>query len=560
MARFNDQRKCAVAHARHSGFTLIELAVVIAIIAVIVGGVMTTSTLTRSAALQNVAREFSDLQQATNRYQELYGSLPGDTPNASMLFGCGGCDGNGNGKLDVDEEGLFLEHLSRAKLLKAELRAANQGGGKQLPLSDAGRGRVIAIEARVPDRIVAVLKDETGTRAALSPEEARRIDRHIDDGTASNGRMMGEGAACKSAGRDFNLQIKDRSCDLAYVLVGRAFSNALDKNTEYHWDVRPAGTVSSGTWVPDATWGECSQSCGGGIQTRNVTCVPNPSGPVNVPLTVACKNIITGVTVADTQCNPIPRPASTRRFSGCTDAPPAMQQTCNPGACPNGWLPLNWGACRRADGSVISTGVWESGPWGNCNAECGGGIERRKVFCRGVKGVKTRSVTCPSEATHDCDGPRPPDTEECIVDTCTGSPPEASRACNEHTCASGWRVTPWNDCSPAPRWNISAWGAQCVLAYTATVVQCGGPAVQVRSVTCTAGGVQTRGVNCPSGDCTGTKPEETKPCSYTCQGEPPTDIALCFAGNRWGDVYNSGTQVFRHTEDEAEGWVGCLSE
>ena len=568
---------------RQRGFTLIELAVVLTIIAVMVGGIAGTSSLVRSASLQGVGKELGDLQNAFDQYQEYYGSLPGDTPDADQRFRCGGCNGNGNGKIDAEEQSLVLQHLSMANLLKsgtqaandyqnsgmsaaqmtaAQQRASSSTTGRVYATSSAGRGAVTAVEVRSPDRLVAVVRmDPDGAGGAgtgpLSPEDAQSIDRRIDDGSAYDGRIVVEPAAgaaaseCKSGGT-YNVGASKSRCNLAYVVLGKTFSSAQDKNTEYQWAVEPIPpTIPTGTWNP-GVWGDCSQSCGGGVQTRTLSCTPAPGGPVPLLVNVRCMNIVNNVQVSNALC-PSPMPPTTRNFVGCTATPPATQQTCNTATCPNGWSTGAWSSCQNAAGTTISNADWEIGNWGACSADCDSGTQTRKINCRARTGVHSRSVTCGSPP---CDGPKPAANEECSVSTC-GTAPTTSRTCNEHSCASGWKTTPWTDCQPAPAWSMSGWSA-CSNS-------CGGPSLQTRTVDFVPGGNRTRSVSCPAGagKCTGATPSSSEACDYYGQGGQPTDVRICFGGNRWGDMYNSSTQIFRFMDQYSGytgGWVGCLSE
>jgi hypothetical protein len=97
--------------------------------------------------------------------------------------------------------------------------------------------------------------------------------------------------------------------------------------------------INTGTTIwRTGEWGICSQSCGGGTQSRAVNCVNQANQPV-----------------PDDQCK---------------EAKPSSTQACNTQAC-SGTNP-----------------VWNVGPWGACSATCGGGTQTRTVECRDATGVK----------------------------------------------------------------------------------------------------------------------------------------------------------------------------
>jgi prepilin-type N-terminal cleavage/methylation domain-containing protein len=93
--------KCAV-----EGFTLIEIAIVLVIVGLTVGGIYAGITLKRSSELQSIMTDKNKYVEAVNQFKEKYGFLPGDFPNASTYWtapsgGCAGgsCNGDGNGQI-----------------------------------------------------------------------------------------------------------------------------------------------------------------------------------------------------------------------------------------------------------------------------------------------------------------------------------------------------------------------------------------------------------------------------------------------------------------------------
>ncbi|MBF0463052.1 MAG: prepilin-type N-terminal cleavage/methylation domain-containing protein [Magnetococcales bacterium] len=87
------------------GFTLIEIAVVIIIIGLILGGVLKGQELIRSARTHSVADQGSAVRAAIMAFADRYRALPGDYDKASAnIPGVEtGQDGDGNGRIGYDD-------------------------------------------------------------------------------------------------------------------------------------------------------------------------------------------------------------------------------------------------------------------------------------------------------------------------------------------------------------------------------------------------------------------------------------------------------------------------
>src|SRR5260370_12356418 len=70
-----------------SGFTLLELSMVLVIIGLIIGGITVGANLIRAGQLQSVTKDVERFQQAILDFRDKYQSLPGDMPNAESFWG-----------------------------------------------------------------------------------------------------------------------------------------------------------------------------------------------------------------------------------------------------------------------------------------------------------------------------------------------------------------------------------------------------------------------------------------------------------------------------------------
>src|SRR5690242_9867181 len=68
---------------KQAGFTLIEIAIVLVIIGLLLGGVLKGQELITQAKIKNVANDFNGLTAAIYSYQDRYKRLPGDDPQAT---------------------------------------------------------------------------------------------------------------------------------------------------------------------------------------------------------------------------------------------------------------------------------------------------------------------------------------------------------------------------------------------------------------------------------------------------------------------------------------------
>jgi prepilin-type N-terminal cleavage/methylation domain-containing protein len=135
--RFADFR----AYKRAEGFTLVELAIVLVILGLLVGGVITGQNLIRAAELRSITTEFAAYQTAVMTFKDKYMALPGDMTNATDFWGamtnCGvaspsgtgtqTCNGNGNGRIEgpsaagrTGEMFTFWQQLANANLIPGQ--------------------------------------------------------------------------------------------------------------------------------------------------------------------------------------------------------------------------------------------------------------------------------------------------------------------------------------------------------------------------------------------------------------------------------------------------------
>jgi prepilin-type N-terminal cleavage/methylation domain-containing protein len=113
--------------SKQTGFTLVEIAIVLVIIGLLLGGVLKGKEIIINAKVINVENSFTGISSAIYSYQDRYRSLPGDDSKAKERWpsladtqkgnGDGGIGGQFDTTTDNQEARLFWLHLRNAKLV-----------------------------------------------------------------------------------------------------------------------------------------------------------------------------------------------------------------------------------------------------------------------------------------------------------------------------------------------------------------------------------------------------------------------------------------------------------
>jgi len=100
---------------KQRGFTLIEIAIVLLIIGLLLGGIMKGQSMINSARVRAIANDLTGIEAAWISFQDRYRSVPGDFSRASTHIVAGAIDGDANARVDSGAEaGAVWQHLAGA--------------------------------------------------------------------------------------------------------------------------------------------------------------------------------------------------------------------------------------------------------------------------------------------------------------------------------------------------------------------------------------------------------------------------------------------------------------
>ncbi|NWH63883.1 PPN protein, partial [Geococcyx californianus] len=218
-------------------------------------------------------------------------------------------------------------------------------------------------------------------------------------------------------------------------LIIELISQEPNPGVQYEYYLPVQGQATDYSWSY-SSWSECSAECGGGFQSRLVFCtIDNEIYP-------------------DYMCRNKPQPDNNR--------------TCGHQTCPQTkrWKTGEWGTCSATCGGGTQTrsvycvafdgqssqgvvdnaecmafaqqprstqpcnlrqcATWSTGPWSECSASCGEGVQTRTVTCRTQQGSQAQDFACLME-------PKPSATQPCHKENCIQE--------------IGWHVGDWGLCS-----------------------------------------------------------------------------------------------------------------
>lgn len=192
---------------QQQGFTLIEIAIVLVIIGLLVGGVLQGQELIENSRVKQAVKDMNGTAAAVFAYQDRYGRIPGDDGPIATLTARGATwasvtAGDADGVLEVAANRSFTGQQESGAFWQ-QLKAAGFISGNP---ADAGR---LALPTNAWGGVIGVLTANmggnlTGNKVCASQvpgAAAIAIDGELDDGLGASGRLR---ATLGSSGTNTN--------------------------------------------------------------------------------------------------------------------------------------------------------------------------------------------------------------------------------------------------------------------------------------------------------------------------------------------------------------------
>lgn len=184
---------------RQAGFTIVEIAIVLVIVGLLIGGVLKGQDMIINAKLKRIESDKAGLVAALYSYQDRYLQLPGDDIDAEGRFtvyvAADNPNGNGDGEIgnggdwDIPVTQPWLDGTQETLKFFAHLRAAGfiSGGARDSarPINDFSGQIGIQNNSLGMRGLVTIF-------GKIDGPIARTLDSRLDDGVSDTGRVRSQ--------------------------------------------------------------------------------------------------------------------------------------------------------------------------------------------------------------------------------------------------------------------------------------------------------------------------------------------------------------------------------
>ncbi len=188
--------------SKQTGFTLVEIAIVLVIIGLLLGGVLKGQELINSAKVKNIANDFRTIPLFIYGYQDKFKRLPGDDPDVAGRFGSNGTKATGptgftlgNGLIEgtwkstdvKDENVLFWQHVRLAGLAAGSTDFSTT---TLASLPSNAEGGQVGLQMTPP--ILGMSGTYYVCSSGLNSKLAMQLDTTLDDGAGDKGTLRAQ--------------------------------------------------------------------------------------------------------------------------------------------------------------------------------------------------------------------------------------------------------------------------------------------------------------------------------------------------------------------------------
>lgn len=182
--------------AKQKGFTLVEIAIVLVIVGLLIGGVLKGQEMITNAKLKRIESDNAGIAAAMFSYQDRYLQLPGDDDGADQRFSiytdgvndpaAADINGNSNGSIEGtwvaaanEETGNFWKHLRAAGLIPG-------GGDDDTQPTNAYGGNIGLRDGSL------LIAGHVTVFGSIEGPIASILEARLDDGSPATGRIQSD--------------------------------------------------------------------------------------------------------------------------------------------------------------------------------------------------------------------------------------------------------------------------------------------------------------------------------------------------------------------------------